>query len=73
MNSLAIYLQNPYVIMGLVIWEMTWKGISLWVSARNNHKYWYAAILVVNSIGILPIVYLIIQRLKLRKNSPSLS
>lgn len=45
------------VIVG--IWEVVWKGIGLWVSAENKHKGWFIAILIVNSIGILPLIYLV--------------
>jgi hypothetical protein len=42
----------------LIIWELVWKGYGLWFSARNNQRNWFMAMLVVNSLGILPIVYL---------------
>ena len=40
------------------IWEMIWKGIGLWKAGRNNHLVWFVFILVFNTLGILPIVYL---------------
>jgi len=42
----------------LIIWEIIWKGIGLWKAARNNEMYWYVAILVLNTAGILPIIYI---------------
>ncbi len=39
------------------IWELVWKGIGLWKSARNGRKAWFVAILVFNTVGILPIIY----------------
>ena len=42
----------------LIIWEIAWKGIGLWKAARNNEMYWYVAILVLNTAGILPIIYI---------------
>lgn len=42
----------------LVIWDFVWRGISLWRSAVNGQRYWFVALLLVNSLGILPIVYL---------------
>ncbi len=41
-----------------VIWEIAWKGIALWRAGRNGHKKWFIAILIFNTIGILPIVYI---------------
>lgn len=52
------------VIALLIIWEMVWKAIGMWKSARNNELGWFIAIILVNSIGILPIVYLILNKNK---------
>jgi len=39
------------------IWEIVWKGIALWRAGRNGHKGWFITILIFNTLGILPIVY----------------
>lgn len=44
------------------VWELVWKGFALWKSARKNQSAWFIALLVINSVGILPIIYLLIQR-----------
>lgn len=49
---------NIYLIIIVAIWEAIWKGIALWHAARNKQKKWFITMLVVNSIGILPITYL---------------
>lgn len=49
------------------IWEMVWKGIALWRAARNEHKGWYIAILIVNSLGILSIIYILLHPLKKKR------
>ncbi len=41
-----------------VIWELVWKGWAMWHAARRGQKGWYVAILILNTIGILPIIYL---------------
>jgi len=51
--------QRWLVILLLIIWELVWKGMALWKAARAGDKAWYVIILVVNSVGILPIVYLL--------------
>ncbi len=49
----------PTVLFFLVLaWSIFWKGMALWKSARNSQKYWFIAVLIVSSIGILEIVYL---------------
>jgi hypothetical protein len=48
---------NEYLIV-LIIWSVIWKGIALWKSARNNQKYWFVGILVLNTLGIIEIIYI---------------
>lgn len=46
------------VIILLIIWSVIWKGIALWHAARNDQKAWYVALLIINTLGILEIIYL---------------
>lgn len=48
----------PVLILFIVLWESVWKGIGLWKSAKKNHKGWFIAIFIFNTLGILPIVYI---------------
>ena len=48
------------LILILVFWELFWKGIALWKSARNDQKNWFIAMLILNTAGILPILYIYI-------------
>ncbi len=43
----------------LMVWTLFIKGYALWHAARHEQKWWYIALLVVNTFGILEIVYLI--------------
>jgi hypothetical protein len=45
-------------IVFAIIWEGVWKGIALWKAARNSHLVWYICIIIFNTLGILPIVYI---------------
>lgn len=51
---------NFAIFLILALWEIVWKGIGMWYAARNNQKYWFAAILVLNTVGVLPILYLFV-------------
>ena len=42
----------------LAIWSIIWKGIALWKAARNGSKTWFIVMLVLNTVGILEIVYI---------------
>lgn len=44
----------------LAIWESVWKMVGLWRSARNNKLAWFICIAVINTIGILPMVYVLV-------------
>ena len=46
------------VIILAVAWSMVWKGIALWRAGRNGHLVWFIVLLVVNTLGILPIIYI---------------
>jgi len=41
-----------------LVWEMAWKGIALWRAGRNGHLGWFIALFIVNTMGILPIIYI---------------
>lgn len=47
----------PFAIFDLVL-----RGFALWKSARKDQNVWFIALLVVNSMGILPLIYLILNR-----------
>jgi methionyl-tRNA synthetase len=48
-----------FLIALLAIWSLIWKGIALWKAARNGQKAWYIAMLVINTVGILEIIYIL--------------
>ena len=41
-----------------VLWTIPLKGIALWKSAQLSHKKWFIVLLVVNTFGILEIIYI---------------
>lgn len=54
------------LILGL--WSLLWKGLALWHASRNKQPWWFVIILVLNTVGILEIIYLFaIQKVKLSK------
>ena len=48
------------MIVLAVIWDGTWKLIALWKSARNNQLPWFICLAVFNTLGILPILYILL-------------
>ena len=57
MNVAAI-LNNFWILIPLVAWTFIWKGIALWKSARRDEMIWFVALLVLNTLGILEIIYI---------------
>ena len=50
------------LIIGLVIWEGIWKLIAMWRAAKNNQIAWFICIALINTMGILPIIYIFTHR-----------
>lgn len=46
-------------ILPLAIFDFVLKAFSLWRSARRGEKVWFVVLLIVNSLGILPLIYLL--------------
>jgi hypothetical protein len=46
-------------IILLAIWDGVWKLIALWKSARNNQLAWFICLAIFNTVGILPILYIL--------------
>ncbi len=42
----------------VVLWSIFWKGLALWHSGRRGQAWWFVILLIVNTAGILEIVYL---------------
>lgn len=59
--QVLFWMEQPWfwpVVAALVVWSVLWKGFALWHAARNGQRNWFIALLVVNTIGILEMVYL---------------
>ncbi len=46
------------VVIAIAIWTIAWKGVALWKAARIGHKKWFIALLILNTAGILEIIYI---------------
>jgi methionyl-tRNA synthetase len=52
--------ENQWVIWLIILWTLPWKGVALWKAARKDHKGWFIALLVLNTLAILEILYIFI-------------
>ena len=53
-----IFSQNIWFFALILLWVLPWKGVALWKSARNGHKYWFIALLIVQTFAVLDIIYI---------------
>lgn len=63
----TFFTENPWIVpvfIILVIWESVWKLIAFWNSARGGQLAWFIYIAIFNTVGILPIIYLLWFRKK---------
>jgi methionyl-tRNA synthetase len=67
---MATILTPPF---GILFWiaiailgtlDLVLRAFSLWKSARNNQSGWFVCLFIFNTCGILPIIYLILNRKK---------
>jgi hypothetical protein len=54
------FYDNQWIIILLGLWTLPWKGLALWKSARLQKKWWFIAFLVVQTLGLLEILYIFI-------------
>ena len=46
-------------IIILVAWELIWRALALWRAANDKQPWWFVFILILNTAGILEILYLL--------------
>ncbi len=51
---------NPWIVPLLALWILPWKGVALWKAAKNDQKGWFVALLVINTLAILEILYIFV-------------
>lgn len=52
------------IFLLVIVWSLVWKGLALWKSAKRDNKVMFVLLLVINSLGILPISYLVYVKMK---------
>ena len=67
-----LFIQNPWILLFLAVWTLPWKGAALWKAARLSDKWWFIVLVIINTVGILEILYIFIfsKRKSLAQNNP---
>ena len=57
----------PDWLIALIVWSLIWKFAALWKCGRNNQLLWFVILAIVNTAGILEIIYLLFFRKNMNK------
>ena len=52
------YLSDNNLLILTLAWSLPWKGVALWKAANKKDKWWFIAILVVNTLAVFEIAYI---------------
>lgn len=59
-NSHATISKSWFTVLAILfVWEAVWKLIALWKAGKNRQLAWFIAMAVLNTVGILEIVYIL--------------
>ncbi|MFM6967590.1 MAG: DUF5652 family protein [Microbacteriaceae bacterium] len=61
-SNIQIFVDNPALSAAafvVIVALIALKGAALWRAGRNNQRGWFIALLVINTAGLLEIVYLL--------------
>ena len=47
-----------WLLIIVIVWSLVWKGLAWWRSARLNQPFWFIAFFIINTVGILEILYI---------------
>lgn len=61
----TFFAQHPFFFALFIAWTLYWKGMGLWKAAKLEHQKWFIAMLILNTVGILEILYIYIFSKKL--------
>lgn len=42
----------------IAVWALAWKTLAVWHAARNKQRIWMIVFLIINTVGVLEIIYL---------------
>lgn len=47
-----------FIMLPLLVWTLYWKYQALWLAAKKDSRGWFLAMLIINTVGILEILYI---------------
>ncbi len=70
MNNIEQFLiENPWLILLIMLWVLPWKGYALWRASKNSHNKWFIVLFLINTLAILDIIYIFVinKKINLKK------
>jgi hypothetical protein len=58
---------SPLVLALITLWTLPWKGVALWRAVQRRDQWWFIAILVLNTLAVLEILYIFIWNKRPKK------
>jgi hypothetical protein len=58
------FYENLYWLLPIILFDGIMKLTALWKSARNNQLTWFIVLAIINSVGILPLIYIFFFQVK---------
>ena len=46
------------IVLVMVIWSIFWKCYSVWTAVKRGDKRWFVALVILNTAGILDMIYI---------------
>lgn len=46
------------LIVVMILWTIPWKIYAVWTAVKNDHKKWFVALVLLNTLSILEIIYI---------------
>jgi hypothetical protein len=53
-------MDNLWLVIIIGLWVLPWKAVALWRSAQRKNKWWFIALLIMNTLGLLEILYIFV-------------
>lgn len=53
-------IENYWIILLAAAWSLPWKAAALWKAARSGSKPWFIALFLINTLGLLEILYIFV-------------
>ncbi len=47
-----------YTLLAISLWSLPWKMWALWLAARRKEVWWFMSLNIINTAGILDIIYI---------------